>query len=195
MVRIALVVTVAVLSLAAPLYAQDAAPLKRVEIGVDMGFQRSQPHDLLRRTNSPISVRYGAINSEYRFTIDQRVTIGDRRLTDAPDIYALESQLGWRLGSRKRLDRSVLGPYLFGAFNLTSKANHFRDAKAPNGPLFGYAAGIGTRLMIFHTVIRPEVFMAYDPGAGARGDEFWLPSRSSFGLRLGYGWQLPIAND
>jgi hypothetical protein len=193
MSRIVLLSTAFLIS-AAPIGAQNVIPIKRLEIGFDVGTLRSQGHDLLKSTNSTFSVRYGAVNSQYRFTIDQRVTLGDRRLLDSPGATAIDTQLGWRLGSRARLNTSVLGPYVFGAFNLTSKSAHFRDAKAPSGPLFGYSAGMGARLMIFHTSIRPELFWSFDPGIGRDGDTFWIPNRSAFGVRLGYGFHFPVAN-
>ncbi len=196
MPRILVVVSAALIAWAAVAEAQERSPIRVIELGGDISMQRNQGNDLLQRRSGPVSLlRFGASSSEHRWMLDQRVTVEDQRLVDSPSSWQIGTQLGWRLGSRARVNRSVLGPYLFSALSFSDAANQFRDADAPHRALLGFAGGLGTRVMIKGYVFRPELFLGYDPGRGAQGEDFWIPSRSNFGLRLGYGFHFPTASD
>lgn len=175
--------------------AQNTPAIRQVEIGYDVAVPRSPRHDVLSRKNSPFSFRYGAVTNRHRFALDQRITLGDRRLQGSPDSWNLDTQLGWRIGSNKRVAESVMGPYVFGSFNLSSKANHFRAADAPNGMMVGNAGGIGTLFSAWGVTLRPELYAGYDPGSGVRGGTYWIPARPTFGFRFGTSLVFPIADN
>ncbi len=167
--------------------AQPAPPIRHLEVGVDVGYQVNRGNEASRSANAPVSIRYGAVNSRYRFTLDQRVTFGDRRVWGGEAPYTLDTQWGWRLGSEARVHASVLGPYLFGSFNLSTPDPYFKEANSQRAGI-GFGGGIGTRVRFFQIILRPELVVAHDLGSGARGDAYWVPSRNRLGVRLGYGY-------
>lgn len=168
--------------------AQTTPPTRRFEIGLDVGYQVNRGNEASRSANAPVSLRYGAVSSQYRFTIDQRATFGDRRVYGAQAPFTLDTQLGWRLGSGAKVHTSILGPYVFGSFNLTGPDPYFEKENRSRAG-FGFGGGIGTRLALFQIIVRPELVLAHDLGSGTRGDESWVPARNRLGVRLGYGYQ------
>jgi hypothetical protein len=167
--------------------AQSSARIRQLEIAVDIGGQASAGSESTRRWDAPLSIRYGAVNSQYRFTIDQRFTMGDHRIVAGRAPLSLDTELGWRLGSRDRISRTVLGPYLFSGFNLTGPHSYFGDDDARHG-YYGVSAGIGARVALFQLSLRPELVVGHDFGRGARTDPTRVSARNRIGVRLGYGY-------
>ncbi len=172
---------------------QSTTAIRTVEIGLDVGYQVNQGNGVSRSANGPVSLRYGAVNSQYRLTIDQRATFGDRRVYGAKAPLTLDTQIGWRIGPEAKVHSTVLGPYVFGSFNLTGPDPYFDDAKRHRAG-FGFGGGVGTRIALFQIILRPELVMAHDLGSGSRGERSWVPSRNLLGVRLGYGYHFGVGS-
>lgn len=168
--------------------AQASPPIKRWDIGADFGVQASPSSDVTRGLNAPVSIRYGAVNSQYRLTIDQRLTLGDRRIRGGTAPIAIEAALGWRLGSNAHVHRTVLGPYTFVGFNLTGPHRYNRNDEGVRRGYYGLSGGVGTRIALFQMVLRPELVVGHDFGGGARGSMYRVPERTRIAVRLGYGY-------
>ena len=174
-------------------HGQRVEPIRRYEVGVDAGYQVNRGDDIARSNNAPISIRYGAVNSQYRFTIDQRATFGDRRVYGAKAPVLLDTQFGWRLGSAAKVHSTVLGPYLLGSFNLSGPHPYFEKVSRYRAGV-GFGAGVGTRISLLGVIVRPELVVAHDLSSGTRGEPYWIPSRNRVGVRLGYGHHFDAGN-
>jgi hypothetical protein len=155
-----------IVTFASVIEAQQPSPIRRWEFGVDGGWFVNGSDGSAPLATSPVSVRYGVVNSAHRLTLDQRFTFRDQRATGAPSSWAIETQLGWRLGGATRVHRTVFGPYTFGAVTLRSARPQLVAADRGNGPLFGFSGGFGSRVSAARLVLRPEMVLGYDFGAG-----------------------------